>query len=406
MTDETPAPDTNTRDVDAELRHANEQIERLTAELAALHAGEEPMPDSQHPATASAAQWLWMWNHTTPEERLARAQRILDVSQRATACFLENHPARIQELQRRVEKAETKVADYENRITWHTTCASCARILDSSIRETERAVKAEAELKALGRAAVEYQQRAWDAEARARQINESLRIAHETSNQSEIERAAAIQRAETVETRLRLAHEARRGKEHQLDDVRRALCDIGFMDDDDPYSHADLADVIRQNGQALREAGRTPSQAGGVQGHAGHGSPCEHRTDGTCAVPPTSALRDLVAAAIYERNNPGHCWAEAHPDDIVCYGNDADAALTATDWEQQKQRADQLAAEIIALRNDLYGITGARWIADSLDTILNRAAATEATKPVHNAGPTVAECAANDRRWPLEKAGE
>jgi hypothetical protein len=24
----------------------------------------------------------------------------------------------------------------------------------------------------------------------------------------------------------------------------------------------------------------------------------------------------------------------------------------------------------------------------------------------HNAGPSVAECAANDRRWPLEKAGE
>jgi hypothetical protein len=37
-----------------------------------------------------------------------------------------------------------RLADYENRITWDTTCASCARILDSSIRETERAEKAEA----------------------------------------------------------------------------------------------------------------------------------------------------------------------------------------------------------------------------------------------------------------------
>ncbi|AQS70866.1 hypothetical protein [Streptomyces pactum] len=55
----------------------------------------------------------------------------------------------------------------------------------------------------------------------------------------------------TAETRLRLAHQARRAKEHQLDDIRRALCDIGFMDDDDPYSHADLAEVIRQNGRAL-----------------------------------------------------------------------------------------------------------------------------------------------------------
>lgn len=49
-----------------------------------------------------------------------------------------------------------------------------------------------------------------------------------------------------LQNRLRLAHKARRAKEHQLDGVRRALCDAGFMEDDDPYSHADLADVIRQ----------------------------------------------------------------------------------------------------------------------------------------------------------------
>ncbi|MFD9443376.1 hypothetical protein [Streptomyces sp. NPDC060001] len=38
------------------------------------------------------------------------------------------------------EQAElrARVADYENRITWHTTCASCARILDSSIQATEQ----------------------------------------------------------------------------------------------------------------------------------------------------------------------------------------------------------------------------------------------------------------------------
>ncbi|MEV6180166.1 hypothetical protein [Streptomyces sp. NPDC052015] len=38
------------------------------------------------------------------------------------------------------------LADYENRITWHTTCQSCARVLDSRIRETERAERAEAAL--------------------------------------------------------------------------------------------------------------------------------------------------------------------------------------------------------------------------------------------------------------------
>ena len=39
-----------------------------------------------------------------------------------------------------------RLADYESRITWHTTCGSCARILDSAIRETERRERAEAAL--------------------------------------------------------------------------------------------------------------------------------------------------------------------------------------------------------------------------------------------------------------------
>lgn len=49
--------------------------------------------------------------------------------------------------------------------------------------------------------------------------------------------------------RNRLAHKARRAKEHQLDGIRRALCDIGAIQDDDPYGHADLENVIRQAGQ-------------------------------------------------------------------------------------------------------------------------------------------------------------
>jgi hypothetical protein len=48
---------------------------------------------------------------------------------------------------RRADEAEAKVADYENRITWHTTCGSCARTLDSGIRETERAERAEAAIR-------------------------------------------------------------------------------------------------------------------------------------------------------------------------------------------------------------------------------------------------------------------
>jgi hypothetical protein len=33
-------------------------------------------------------------------------------------------------------------------------------------------------------------------------------------------------------------------------------------------------------------------------------------------------------------------------------------------------------------------------------------AAIQPPAPAHNAGPSVAECAANDRKWPLEKEGE
>lgn len=51
-----------------------------------------------------------------------------------------------------------------------------------------------------------------------------------------------------LQNKLRLAHQARRAKEHQLDGIRRALCDAGFMEEDDPYGHADLDEVIRQAG--------------------------------------------------------------------------------------------------------------------------------------------------------------
>lgn len=55
-------------------------------------------------------------------------------------------PDEYEKQRQRAEQAEAKVADYENRITWETNCGSCARILDSAIRETERAERAEAAL--------------------------------------------------------------------------------------------------------------------------------------------------------------------------------------------------------------------------------------------------------------------
>ena len=56
-----------------------------------------------------------------------------------------------------------------------------------------------------------------------------------------------------LQRRLRLAHQARRAKERQLDDIRHALMDIGVIEEGDPYSHADLADVIRQLDSELNQ---------------------------------------------------------------------------------------------------------------------------------------------------------
>jgi hypothetical protein len=60
--------------------------------------------------------------------------------------------------------------------------------------------------------------------------------------------AEAPEKVGALQQKLQLAHKARRAKEHQLDGIRRALCDAGFMEEDDPYSHADLDEVIQQAG--------------------------------------------------------------------------------------------------------------------------------------------------------------
>ncbi|MEV6124893.1 hypothetical protein AB0M23_31035, partial [Streptomyces sp. NPDC052077] len=64
------------------------------AEASATFEGEPLRPD-QHPATASPAQFVWLWNQATPAERLDRAQRIIDLGNLAETCVLENHRSRL-----------------------------------------------------------------------------------------------------------------------------------------------------------------------------------------------------------------------------------------------------------------------------------------------------------------------
>ena len=115
----------------------------------------------------------------------------------------------------------------------------------------------------------------------------------------------------TLERSLQLAHQSRRACEHTLDGIRRALCDAGFMEDGDPYGHADLADVIRQAGEA-REAAPMPATSQ-LCGDPGPGAcdltnPCslpighdKHRDQDGCSWPapePVPLTRTAVRAVV------------------------------------------------------------------------------------------------------------
>lgn len=134
-----------------------------------------------------------------------------------------------------------------------------------------------------------------------------------------------------LEHRLRLAHQARRAKEHQLDDIRRALCDAEFMQDDDPYGHADLAGVIRQVGAAEAE-----KAAGDVCGHVGPddddpSNPCTlplghdmHRDGDGCSWPtPTrpvldrTAVRNVILFVASATGHPSPEWVDVLTDRAV-----------------------------------------------------------------------------------------
>jgi hypothetical protein len=217
----------------------------------------------------------------------------------------------------------------------------------------------------------------------------------------------AEQRAEQAEKRLHLAHQARRGKEHQLDDIRRALCDIGFMQDDDPYSHADLADVIRQNGQA------------------------SHDTDAaTEATEPATItdpewLRQQYADAVQP-------LLMAHLPTAIAYANArdiADVILNVRDRHlcQLRQRlrlADNFSATTILARYRAWlaaEYEKARAIDDAAsappDLLISPASGIKSglysallgldrLLEAHGHGPSTADAAEADRNWDVQKAGE
>jgi hypothetical protein len=53
------------------------------------------------------------------------------------------------DLRREYDALEARIAEYENAITWDTTCLNCSQLLDRSIFDHERAERAEAALREL-----------------------------------------------------------------------------------------------------------------------------------------------------------------------------------------------------------------------------------------------------------------
>ncbi|WP_336214466.1 hypothetical protein [Nonomuraea sp. LPB2021202275-12-8] len=88
-----------------------------------------------------------MTEYITLENTALRAQ-LLAVGAERTAAVAEATTTAAQRdaALRDLETAKALVANYENGITWHTTCNNCATLLDSSYAETVRAERAEARL--------------------------------------------------------------------------------------------------------------------------------------------------------------------------------------------------------------------------------------------------------------------
>ena len=64
---------------------------------------------------------------------------------RDDAALIEHAHADIGWLLAALADAQSAIADYENRITWHTTCGQCATTLDRAIADHDRAEQAEAD---------------------------------------------------------------------------------------------------------------------------------------------------------------------------------------------------------------------------------------------------------------------
>ncbi|MFJ5804841.1 hypothetical protein [Streptomyces sp. NPDC093093] len=95
------------------------------AALAELHAGEE-RPECEF-ANHTPAQWLWEWNHATPEQRLQAAEHAIEASAIASMCRLEGHISQLADARTdRATIARVRTLHRPVEDGGRTLCAECS----------------------------------------------------------------------------------------------------------------------------------------------------------------------------------------------------------------------------------------------------------------------------------------
>jgi hypothetical protein len=102
-----------------------------------------PFPDRLRPALAALADLGLLWWQGGNVPHTCRAS-LTDAGRSAVLSSAYQSPGEAER-----DELRQKIAEYENAITWETSCTSCATVLDSSIKDHDRAERAEAKLAAI-----------------------------------------------------------------------------------------------------------------------------------------------------------------------------------------------------------------------------------------------------------------
>ncbi|MGW5736980.1 MULTISPECIES: hypothetical protein [Streptomyces] len=215
--------------------------------------------------TPTAGQWIWRWNRTSPQVRLEVAANVISAGQRADRCFTEDHEGRLTGLTERIAQAEATIERVRVR----------AQQWQAAMIPGEQNPAAQQVLELL-------------AEQPGTAATEST---HTATTTAVTDLAKAVQRAAGA-TQQDFALTSQAGAEATK-----------------PVHPA--ATNASSSGTPNRE------MAAGIRR-------CDEAAD---LMRDARALREQIAAALYEHSNPGHRWADAHPHDRILYGQDADAVL-------------------------------------------------------------------------------